>query len=564
MGVYVASSQQKVELSPWQQRLKRAQSAFSRMIGAISRWMEAHPYQCMLALVLIYAPLDVIEAHSHLLTNDEIYTWHIAQEPTLRRMLWMAREIDLHPPLHYLLQRWALHLDLPRWLGSRLPNMVAGLVTILALFRISARYYGNTIGMTAAAAFICSPAIRYAWENRPYMLLMCGLTLLIWAWDEATSADRTWRSVLAVLFASTMMISDHLIGVACLAPFALGEVVRLWRRRTPDWVLWFALFAPSLLGLGLYYQIHHLRTNSFPVQNMPSFMLAWNTYGELLNDFFFAISICVIALAFLPHAPGDQPRPKSAKSFRVEELAMLWTLALLPLMTLIAGAILHIQFWRRYGFCAMLGIAVLVSWMIARRTRAPLTLSVYIFLALIASVIEKASTEYTVVGSQVAGMYQTGRISMRLQDLDPSLPIVDASPMTFMEMSDREPRDIVSRLYYLTDYNSAMRYSGYTLFDNEGKIRDLLGLHSNTAKLREFVVQHPKFYMVAAYPSTDDWLPRKLADSGVDLNYLGKFISSYDNDDVFLVTVPPGSLDHANAGFSPNDKRVVAVQNMKN
>ena len=227
-------------------------------------------------------------------------------------------------------------------------------------------------------------------------------------------------------------------------------------------------------------------------------------------------------------------------------------------MTLIAGAILHIQFWRRYGFCAMIGVAILVPWMIANRSRVPKRLSVFIFFALIASVIEKASTEYTVVGSQVAGMYQTGRVSMRLQDLDPSLPIVDASPMTYMEMSDREPANILSRIYYLTDYNAAMRYSGYTLFDNEDKIRGILELRTHVAKLRDFAAQHPKFYMVAAYPSTDDWLPRKLADSGVNLNYLGKFISSYDNDDIFLVTVPPGALDTANAGFNPNDPRVLS------
>jgi hypothetical protein len=523
--------------------------------------MEGHPIGCLLVLALIYAPLDVIEAHSHLMTNDEIYTWHIAQAPTIHRMLAMAREIDLHPPLHYLLQRWSLKLDLPRWLGSRLPNMIAGLITIFALFRLAAKHFGNTIGMTAAAAFLCSPAIRYAWENRPYMILMCALTLLMWAWDAATAPERTWRSVAAVGLASVMMVSDHLIGVACLAPFAVGEVVRLYRRRRADWVLWLCLFTPSLLGLGLFYQIHHLRTNSFPVQNMPSFMLAWNTYGELLNDFFFAASICILALAFMPHA-RESPSLRR-KSLRVEELAMLWALALLPMMTLIAGAILHIQFWRRYGFCAMIGVAILVPWMITYRSRVPKTLSVFIFFALVASVIEKASTEWTVVGAESTGLFQTGRVPMHLQDLDRSLPIVDASPMTYMEMSDREPAEIVSRVFYLTDYKAALRYSGYTLFDNEAKIRQILELRSHTARLREFAAEHPKFYMVAAYPSTDDWLPRKLADSGANVDYLGKFVSSYDNDDIFLVTIPPGALDTANAGFKPDDERVLPFPGSK-
>ncbi len=535
--------------------IQRASSLFANFIEAVAQWMERSPLQCMLVLVLIYTPLDVIEAHSHLLTNDEIYTWHIAQAPTLHRMLAMAREVDLHPPLHYLLQRWSLKLDLPRWLGSRLPNMIAGLVTVLVLFRFAAKHYGNALGMTAATAFIVSPAIRYAWENRPYMLLMCALMLLIYAWEQALSANRTWRSVLCVLCASTLMISDHLIGIACLVPFAVGEAVRLSRRRQADWPLWLALFTPSLLGVGLFYQLHHLSTNSFPVQSMPSFLMGWSMYGELFHDFFFALSICILGVAVTPHAREFSVMHK--KLLRYEEIMMLWALALLPVLTLTAGAIFHIQFWRRYGFCSMIGVAALTPWLISTRSRFPRTLSVFIFFALIGSVIAKASTEWTVVGTYSAGLFTAGRIPKHLQDLDPSLPIVDASPMTYMEMSDREPGEIVSRVYYLTDFKAAKRYSGYTLFDNEDKIRKILELHSNTAKLREFVAVHPTFYMVAAYPSYEDWLPRKLADSGANMNYLGKFVSSYDNDDIFLVTVPQGALNTANAPFKPEDKRVL-------
>ena len=541
--------------------IERASSLFASFIEAVAQWMERSPIQCMLVLVLIYTPLDIIEAHSHLMTNDEIYTWHIAQAPTIRRMLAMAREVDLHPPLHYLLQRWSLKLDLPRWLGSRLPNMIAGLITVLALFRFAAKHYGNTLGMTAAAAFIVSPAIRYAWENRPYMLLMCALMLLICAWEQAISSNRTWRSVVCVLCASTLMVSDHLIGVACLAPFAVGEVIRLFRRRKADWPLWLSLFTPSLLGVGLFYQLHHLSTNSFPVQSMPSFLMGWYMYGELFHDFFFAVAICILAVAFTPHAREFLDTQK--RSLRYEEIIMLWALALLPVVTLTAGAIFHIQFWRRYGFCSMIGVAALTPWLISTRSKFPRTLSVFVFFALIGSVIAKASTEWTVVGTYSAGLFTTGRVPKHLQDLDPSLPIVDASPMTYMEMSDREPGDIVSRVYYLTDFKAAKRYSGYTLFDNEDKIRKILELHSNTAKLRDFVVLHPKFYMVAAYPSYEDWLPRKLTDSGANVDYLGKFVSSYGNDDIFMVTVPPGALDTANAPFKSDDKRVLPFPGLK-
>ncbi len=544
MGVFVTSVQRAE--TTWRQLLGRSKSGVSRIIEDTSRWMEAHPLGCMLVLALLYVPLAVIEAHSHLITRDEIYTWHIAQAPTLHRLLAMTREMNLHPPLHYLLQRWSLKLDLPRWLGSRLPSMIAGLITVLALFRFAARHFGNTIGMTAAAVFLCGPAVDLAWQNQPYMLLLCALILLLFAWDKAVEPDRTWRSVVCVLLASLAIVADHRTGVVCLLPFAVGEAVRFRRGRRADWPLWLCLLAPFLLGI--VYQIRFLQTKSLTDEYLPSLVMSWNIYGDLLYDFFFATAVCVLLLALMSYL-GESASLRQ-RILRPEALAMLCAISLLPLVTL--------------SFCAIIGIAILIPWLIANRSRAPRTLSVFIFCTLVASVIQKASTEWAVGGTYAAALFQTGRVPIHLQDLNPSLPIVDASAATFIEMSDRESAPIVSRLYYLTDHNAALRYSGYssessfTLLEKQEDIRKTLELRSHTAKLRDFVALHPSFYMIAAYPAVDDWLPRKLADSGVNSDYLGKFVSSYDNDDIFLVTVPPGALDTANAGFKPNDERVLS------
>ena len=541
MGVFVTSSQAG-STARWQLRLERFKSGFSRFLENTSNWMEAHPLECMVVLVLLYVPLAVIEAHSHLISRDEIYTWRISQAPTLRRMLALTRETNLHPPLHYLLQRWSLKLDLPRWLGSRLPNMIAGLITLLALFRFAAKRFGSTIAMTAAAAFLCSPAVDLAWQNQPYMLLLCALLLLLFAWEAAIAPDRTWRSVVCVLLASLAVVADHRTGVACLLPFAVGEVVRFRRSHRTDWPLWLCLFTPFLLGV--IYQTRFLQTRSLTDEYLPSLVMSWNIYGDLLYDFFFATAVCIFLLALLPFL-REAPAPRQ-RVLHPEELAVLCAIALLPIVTL--------------SFCAMVGIALLVPCLIATRSRAPRVLSVFIFCTLVASVIQKASTEWAVGGTYAAALFQTGRVPIHLQDLNPSLPIVDASSATFVEMSDRESAQLVSRLYYLTDRNASLRYSGYaisTFFASEEKTRESLGLDSHVSKLHDFVAQHPKFYMIAAYPADDDWLPRKLADSGVNVDYLGKFVSSYDNDDIFLVTVPPGALDTANAGFSTTDKRVI-------
>jgi len=113
---------------------------------------------------------------------------------------------------------------------------------------------------------------------------------------------------------------------------------------------------------------------------------------------------------------------------------------------------------------------------------------------------------------------------------------VTASPMTFVEMSDRESPEIVKRVFYLTDRDAAMQYSHYTLFENEDKIRRLLGLGSQTEAFPQFMAEHPRFYVVGDYGRSDVWLLRKLEADGMTLRYMGKFESTYESDDLFLIS----------------------------
>lgn len=540
MSVPAPSTSSEADL-PWWWERTRLQNGVARLIGAFYQGIERHGGLCLLLLAMVYLSLALVEARVHPLTSDEIYTWHIAQAPSVRGMLLLAREIDLHPPLHYLLQREALHLPLPRWFDSRLPSLLAGLVATLALFRLTARRLGNTLATGAVAVLWFSPALRYAWENRPYMLLLCLLTLLIGAWQRATEPVRTWRSVAAVFLASLLMVGDHLIGIACLVPFALAEADRLRQRRIADWALWAALFTPVLLGAGFFYQVHHMQQNSFPAVHLASVDGVVETYNELTDDLIFGLLMCIVALSFLPH-PAEPPRPRESRLGQGEAV-LLASICLLPVMVGLAGAVLHLQVWRRYGFAAAIGFALLLPVLIERKARAPKALSALLLLASLGFVVQQM-TEAVDPAEHNAGLHQTGRRSLRFASLDSRLPIVAASPMTFTEMSDREPFAIASRTFYLTDRAAALRYSGYTLFENEAKIRELLQLPSQTAPLTDFLAAHPAFYLVATYKSADDWLPRALADRGLDLNYLGKVASTYQDDDLYLVSAgtAPGSL----------------------
>lgn len=509
-----------------------AKEAAERLVERVGRALEGRWLLCAALLTLLYIPWVLLEAHAHLLSNDEIYTFHIAQQPTVRQMVLLAREVDLHPPLHYALQREALHLALPRWLGSRLPSMVAGWLMTLAVFRLSSRRLGTVLGMVGALFVWVSPAMDWAWNNRPYMLWLCGLALLMLAYERATSPFRRWPSVAAVFGAGALMCASHLIGVACVLPFLVAEGARYRRERRRDGWLWAALLIPAVLGAGCFYQIRHLQENSFPIAHLPSFGMGINDYRAMVTEFFFLLSVCAVVGCYLSVRRVESPR---TMHLRREEAVLVAGLIVLPALLMAVGWVLQLQYWTRYSLCAVPALALLIPWMVYRRAQNPRFFAVLLVLAMTGDVAGRMVSDSAVQGTQSAGLYQTGRQPLRLSQLDKDLPIVDANPMTFTEMSDREPKSIADRVFYLTDRDEALRYSGYTLFENEGKIHALLDLPSQTAAYRDFAGTHPRFYMVGRYDREEEWLPRQLVDSGAEVQYLGKFVSSYDDDDLYLV-----------------------------
>jgi hypothetical protein len=510
-----------------------------RWLDVIGDVLEGRQWLAMLLLVCVYVPVVLIEAHAQRLTNDEIYTVHISRAPTLHRMIWMAREIDLHPPLHYLLQRAALHVPGPMWLVSRLPSMLAGLVATLVLFRLTAQRLGNLLGIVSAAILWTGPVARQAWQNRPYMIWVALLSLLIVQWMRATRERRTGWDVAGIFLLSALMISDQLISVVCLLAFVLAEGVRWGTRGKVDWVLMGALLAPSAIGLGYFYQMRHLGQNSFPSWQIPSLSWAANMYSAMATQMFFLLSVSVAIAAYLGRGRKNQTDERRPLSLPLAEGVVYAGLIVVPVLLMVIAVLTKIQFWERYSSCAVVGLAGLVPWMLYRRVREVRLVSTVIVLCYVGTALSQAVSDGNTsdLTRAVASTQKLGRDPVWLDRLDPSIPIVDASAMTFTEMSEEEPAAVAQRVFYLTDRAQAEKYSGYTLFENEEKIRGILELRSHAQDFNSFVATHPKFYMVATYGRGTDWLPRALAQRGADMNYLGKFVSKYDDDDLFMVTV---------------------------
>ncbi len=478
-------------------------------------------------------PVVLLEAHAHPLTGDEIYTVHIARAPTLRRMWAMAREIDLHPPLHYLLVRAGLHLPGPIWLTSRVPSMVAGAVATATLFLLTSRRLGSVLGVVSAAVLWTGPVSAFFWSDRPYMLWMALLTLLLAAylWAAVEGGGRGWRR-LVVFALSTLMISDQLIGIASLGAFALAEGVRAWRRRRVDAWMVLALFLPVGIGACFLYQVRHLAANGFPSSQIPTLGWAAAMYNAQVTQVFFLVSVAIIAGAYLwPGRRSPAVRRLGARPQRLNlvEGSLYLGLVCVPVVLMLVAAALRLQYWERYSACSVIGFAGLIPWMLYRRLpNLEVTGPLLLMLFLVTTLAQVASDAVRERG---------GPERIALASLDRSLPIVTANPMTFTEMSDREPQDLAERVVYLTDRGEAQRISGYTLFENEDKIARILGLPSRGERAREFVVTHPRFWLVANPADSTEWLLRSLVERGATVAWRGRIEPGFDDSDLYLVTV---------------------------
>ena len=107
------------------------------------------------------------------LWNDELYTWYFAQLPTLGDV-WdeLSTGVEQIPPLYYVVTRASLALFGDGELALRVPSIIGFLLACTCLFVVVARRTNAWYGLVGALVPLASGAATYAWEARPYALVV--------------------------------------------------------------------------------------------------------------------------------------------------------------------------------------------------------------------------------------------------------------------------------------------------------------------------------------------------------------------------------------------------------
>lgn len=519
----------------FQRRTLTVRTGLATGLRASIKFFEASPWLSFGAVSIVYVLATLRQSNIRMLWHDEIFTFHISQAPTISELFSEVRSIDLNPPLSYLLTRLSFRLFGVNTLACRLPEMVAFLAAMLFLFLFLRARLGTLYSCLAASLLFASPAGELATEARPYALVLCFVCLSLLAWQQAR--QRKASAIPMLLLGVFGMLLSHIFAALAWGVFAVVELIYLWRSRDRSY-RYLAVWCIPLVSAILYApMVHSHGASMFPSAFQPNFGTMTFFYSNQLQ--LATIVGLLSALVFFPSVRSRELTPIDTLLDSSEWLSIIG-LTIAPCLLIGFLILRKAAFFPRYGVIATLGIVTTAAVLTAWWNRLDKNAAAFAILAafLVSGVAADAGREllhHRLVSSQEPVPFPCD-ICRETAELDPSLPLVDASGLTFTEMNQYADVATLSRLYYLTDPSGAEKYAHASIFEGEAVIARTFRFKGKVLPYATFIVEHPKFFVYGTYDYPEDWLLRKLQDDGATIRVLKPGFGSYKDRDLYEVT----------------------------
>jgi hypothetical protein len=431
----------------------------------------------MAALSVIYWTVTVVFASRKLLWNDELYTFYMAQLPTMGDV-WaalMSRGEQL-PPMFYAITRASWRLFGVGNVSVRLPEIIGFWVMCLALYVFVSRRTSRLAGVVAATFPLVTQFYYYAFEARPYAIVLGCSAVALACWQAATEGNRRTVVIPGLAVALAGAMSTHYYAVFVVAALAAGEAVRSLERRRLDGPVWLALGLPALVLIPHVPLIRAAAAYSGAFWAPPQWVNVPDYYLNLLSPAVVPASVLALYAVSAASLSG-RPRPfvAAARPPR-HELAAVLAFVAIPVVCVVLAKTVTGAFVDRYAIAGVIGCAALVGlgtgMAAAHRPAFPLVAVV----CLLSWFVLSSAREYIQPTgfSQPIRQSTVDRPDQWTADWRGSgLPVVIADPHTFVVLSRYSRPDFRSRLIYLADPGLALKYLGHNSV--ERGMLDLIG-----------------------------------------------------------------------------------------
>ena len=456
---------------------------------------------------------------------DELLTYYVSMSPTFEHFAGNILHVDLNPPLSYLFERSSIALFGDTPFVARLPYLFGFLGASLIAFRLITRRLGGGLGLASLGLMWSFSLTAFAVEARTYGLLLLFLAIATLCWLNAIEVNHwsKWHTGLSAGIAA--MLLTHCFAPVIAAAIGVGELIRAIVSKRIDKRMWAALLAPLLLVpiyIPLFRNAQHWtlpKAYAVTASTIPLF------YLRILLPVLPAIALMLVLWFVTRKTPAISVRDFAAPHETAFALAAMF----LPVVIIGYCYSSHMGFFARYGIGAALGGGLILTAFLAKITKHNANISVAAaFAILILFAYRKADTPL------LRKQFETDSTAYRT--LDPDLPFVTACGLTFLEMDHREPSEFTRRMFYLTDWDSAVKYIDATVFESVPLIQQWFPIRANVSPYREFVKTHNRFVVLASPDCPLEWLLLKLKDDGAQIRLLQDTKIGYRDRNLYEVT----------------------------
>ena len=460
---------------------------------------------------LVYLPVSVLFALRKNFWNDELFTYYIAGQPGIKA-IWTAllAAADQNPPLFYWLTHWSMRLPGDSRLLLRLPELAAFWLLGVCLIAIVARYLPPAFGLVTALLALTSGAYVYAYEARPYALVLALAATAFTCWQRSGSS--LWAIGLALSLAAA--VSVHYYSVLLFVPFGLAELVRTVserRLRAPVWIAMALGIIPLLCYLPLIKSSRKFATVFWGRPNA----------GSVQEFLFFAMGSAIVPICLLAIWAGTRLlvfRPETGLEERRNNVTIplcdfvcIASFIGLPLLAVVLARVVTGAYSHRYVIAAVIGLCIFISCCFGRTARAKTG------AALVAAA---CLSLYFLVWQvhQLRWLERNNHLesALWLQKHAPSATRIGVlEPHIFFELWHQSP-ELRDRVFYVAEPAMALRYIGTDAVD-----RGVLGMepwvHFSVVPLRDFLALKQPI-LLYSQGGAWSWLIPYLAQSGVPLS----------------------------------------------
>ncbi|MGD0519845.1 MAG: glycosyltransferase family 39 protein [Terracidiphilus sp.] len=482
-----------------------------RVVGGARRSIAV-----LLLILLAVGLCSALHAVAKPFWYDEICTVIISRLPGPSE-IWNALDhaADTQPPAYYLVTRFARQLVQDDHLGYRLPSILGLMGTVFCIYIILSRRVSRLSAMVGATFVLCTPLAAYAYEARPYSLMIACISCAILAWQRI---EDSWRYALLAVISLAAAVSLHYYAILVFPAFIVAEA-SVWifhrRFRAGAWASIVAGALPLLFFSKLLFKLHQAMAPNFWAQ--PSFMQVltapnWLFYLGHFWGFTFSAGITAIFLYFdvaKTAAPGEPGRrPVEEKALTIGEQVLILMLLWLPVIAVVAAKITHGGMTERYMMPTILGGALAFGYLSGKVPRAVGAILLVLFLtsyALSSVRVVKNAVNGSLLDQRNAAIHEGQAIVAEYDGY--GMPIVISNLIRYFPMAYYTPAPSNRKLYVLVESPDPHSLV-LTQYTSIGQVEGYGG----------FVSRHREFLVVAGAGGGPgegvEWLPARLAREG--------------------------------------------------